>query len=239
MGRAFHHFSSCDSTQVETIRLAVSGAPEGTVVVADFQSAGRGRLGRSWWGEHGSSLLVSLLLRPAIPVARLPHFPLLAAVAGREALKNVTNLPIFIKWPNDLLLHQKKVAGILAEAGSADGRILHVVIGIGINVGQQSFPPGLGERATSLALAGGVLFSREAILEALLRSFDQWYRIYLEAGFSPVREAWRQGAATLGGPVTIPSQGVEGRAVDLDDEGALIVRGRDGQLQRIISGEIE
>src|SRR3990172_1332294 len=239
MGSPFYPFRSCDSTQAEAIRLAASGAPEGSVVVADFQTAGRGRQGRSWLGERGSSLLVSVLLRPAVPVARLPHFPLLAAVAGREALKNVTNLPIFIKWPNDLLAHRKKVAGILAEAGSADGRILHLVIGIGINVGQRSLPPELRERATSLALAGGVPFSREAILEALLRSLDQWYHIYLQAGFPPVREAWRQGAATLGEPVAIPSHGVEGTAVDLDDEGALIVKGRDGQFQRIMSGEIE
>jgi len=239
MGSAFYPFRSCDSTQAEAIRLAASGAPEGSVVVTDLQTEGRGRLGRSWWGEAGSSLLVSVLLRPAIPVARLPHFPLLGAVAAREALKNVTNLPIFIKWPNDLLVHRKKVVGILAEAGSADGRILHVVIGIGVNVCQTSFPPELTERATSLMLAGGASFSREATLEALLRSLDQWYRIYLEAGFSPVRQAWRQGAATLGEFVMIPSQGVEGTATDLDDGGALIVRGRDGRLERIVSGEIE
>jgi BirA family biotin operon repressor/biotin-[acetyl-CoA-carboxylase] ligase len=238
MGSAFYPYRTIDSTQAAANRLAGEGAPEGSVVVADHQTRGRGRQGRNWWAEAGSSLLVSIILRPSIPADRLPHFPLLGAVAGLEALKSVANLPIFIKWPNDLLVNQQKVAGILAGAGSADRQVLQVIMGIGINVNQQSFPPDLQGQATSLALASGSEISREAVLEALLRSLDSWYRRYLEQGFSPVREAWRPGAVTLGQAVTISAPALEGVAEDLDEDGALLVRA-EGRLVRIFSGEIQ
>lgn len=239
MGSAFYPYRSCDSTQAQATRLAAAGAPEGSVVVAEVQTSGRGRHGRSWWGESGNSLLVSVILRPEVPVARTPHFSLLAAVSSREALKSVTNLPIAIKWPNDLLVAGKKVAGILVEAGSIDKRVLHLVVGIGINTGQRSFPPDIKEKATSLTLAAGRPVSREEVLGALLRSLDRWYRVYLDAGFPPVREAWRRGTATLGQWVKVPSQSLEGTALDLDDDGALVLLGREGRRHRVIAGEIE
>ena len=239
MGSAFYPYRSCDSTQAQAARLADAGAPEGSVVVADAQTAGRGRHGRPWWGEPGNSILVSVILRPRIPVERTPHFSLLAAVSSREALKSVTNLPIVIKWPNDLLVGGKKVAGILVEGGSIDKRLLHLVVGIGVNTGQRGFPPDIEDRATSLTLATGRPVSREEVAGALLHSLDQWYRIYLDAGFPPVREAWRGGTATLGQWVRVPSQSLEGTALDLDDDGALVLLGREGRRHRVIAGEIE
>jgi len=238
MGRAFYPFRSVDSTQNIARALAADGAPEGTVVVADHQTQGRGRAGRSWLAEPGTNLLVSVLLRPPIPIPRVPQLSLLVATAAREAIEVQTGLPVRIRWPNDLMLAGRKVAGILAEAASGGQGLLHVVAGIGLNVNQTAFHQEVRERATSLALATGSPQEREPLLEALLAAFHRWYTIYLETGFGPVRSAWRQHSATLGDWVT-SGQEIAGTAVDLDADGALVVRTASGVLKRIVAGEIQ
>jgi len=237
MGRAFYPFCSVDSTQNIARELASAGAPEGTVVVADHQTLGRGRAGRSWLAEPGANLLVSVLLRPRIPVARVPQLSLLLAVASREAIEGQTGLPVRVRWPNDLLLAGRKVAGILTEAASGAQGILHVVAGIGINVNQTEFHEEIRERATSLALATGSPREREPLLEALLARLNHWYAVYREVGFGPARSAWCRNSATLGEWVASGRE-IAGTAVDLDEDGALVVRTASGVLKRVVAGEI-
>ena len=237
MGRAFYPLRSVNSTQDVAKQLATEGAPEGTVVVADHQIRGRGRAGRTWLAEPNVNLLFSVLLRPPVPIARVPQLSLLAAVAASEALETRTGLPIRIRWPNDLMLAGRKVAGVLTEAASAGQRVLHVTVGIGINVNQTGFPEEIRERATSLALATGRSLDREELLEALLAALDRWYAVYLETGFASVRYAWCRSSATLGEWV-VSGQGIAGTALDLDEDGALLVRAPSGVVERVVAGEV-
>lgn len=237
MGSAFYPLRSVDSTQTVARQLAAEGAGEGAVVVAEYQTRGRGRVGRSWLAEPGANLLFSVLLRPQIPIPRVPHLSLLAAVAASEALAAQTGIPVRIRWPNDLLLAGKKVGGVLVEAASGARGPLYVLVGIGINVNQTGFPEEIRERATSLALAVSHPLDRETLLEALLAALDRWYAIYLETGFAPVRFAWCRNSATLGEWV-VSGGGITGTAVDLDEEGALMVRAPSGAVERVVAGEV-
>ncbi|MBI4611915.1 MAG: biotin--[acetyl-CoA-carboxylase] ligase [Candidatus Rokubacteria bacterium] len=236
LGRAFHAFQAATSTQDELRRLAEAGAPEGTVVVADHQTRGRGRHGRQWLDAPGANLLVSVLLRPEIPPARVPQLSLLAVVAAAEALTLATGVAVGIRWPNDLQVGERKLGGILAEAVTAGERVEHVTLGLGINVNQTEFPADLAPRVTSLALEARLMLDREAILEALLGSLDRWYARYLREGFAPVRAGWCRASLTLGQPVS--TAGVTGVAEDLDADGALIVRTREGTRVRLVAGEL-
>lgn len=237
MGRAFHAFRTIGSTQDELRRLAEAGAVEGTVVAADHQTRGRGRRGRQWLDARGTNLLLSVLLRPEIAMARIPQLSLLAAVAAAEALERVTGVAVGIRWPNDLQVAERKVGGILAEAVTTGGRVAYVALGFGINVNQTEFPPDLAIRAGSLAGEMGRILDREAILEALLLSLDRWYTRWLRDGFAPVREGWLRVSLTLGRSVGGP--GVTGTAEDLDADGALLVRTADGACVRLVAGELD
>jgi len=233
-----HELGTVDSTQAEIARLAAAGAPEGTVVAALHQTAGRGRRSRSWWDAPGESLLASFLLRPSVAPGRAPQLTLMAAVSVVDALRAAAGVVARIRWPNDVLADGRKVGGILAEAASrADGRVQHVVLGIGINVNQTAFPPEIAERATSLRLLAGAPQDRAAVLATLVDTLRGWYGAYLRHGLAPVREAWRAASATLGERLAIPD-GRAGVAVDLTEEGSLLVRLDDGALARVSSGEI-
>ncbi|MBI4240706.1 MAG: biotin--[acetyl-CoA-carboxylase] ligase [Candidatus Rokubacteria bacterium] len=234
VGKVFYAFETTGSTQDEIRRLAEAGAPEGTLVVADHQTRGRGRQGRAWLDEPGSSLLLSLLLRPEIPAGTAPQLSLLAAVASADALTGATALPVGIRWPNDLEVRARKVGGILAEASATGEQVSHVVVGIGINVNQTRFPAALARPATSLALEVGRPLDREPLLEALVASLDRWYTRYVREGFAPVREGWCQASVTLGQPVD--GGGVTGTAEDLDVDGALLVRTAAGARTRLVAG---
>ncbi|MEK7709346.1 MAG: biotin--[acetyl-CoA-carboxylase] ligase [candidate division NC10 bacterium] len=223
-----------DSTQTEARRLAETGAPEGTVVRAERQTRGRGRRGHDWVDERGSALLISIVLRPAVEVSRLPQLSLLAGVAAAEALEETSGLPVAVAWPNDLLIRGLKVAGILAESSAAPGAGPVVILGIGINVNQTRFPPDLGGRATSLALEAAHPFDRERLLAAMLQRLEAWYRRWVAEGFGPVREAWRRGSATLGRRVAV-GDGIEGIAEDLAEDGALLLRTETGAHVRRVA----
>ena len=206
------------STQTEARRRAEAGAPEGTVVRAEHQTRGRGRLGRDWVDEPGSALLISIILRPPVEVSRLPHLSLVAGIAVAGALEEASGLPVTVAWPNDLLIRGLKVAGILAESFAGWGGAGPVVIlGIGINVNQMRFAGDLAGRATSLAREGGRPFDRERLLTAVLERLETWYRRWVAGGFGPVREAWRRASATLGQPVAADGGGA-GIAEDLGQE---------------------
>ena len=239
-----------DSTQTIVFGLAADGSPDRTVVVADSQAAGRGRLGRVWHDEPSESLLCSILLRPRLAPAQLPTLSLTAAVAVAEALARAAGLVPRLKWPNDVLVEGRKIAGILLEtrlsampppmpppsvpppSAVAPGPI--VALGVGINIAQRAFPPELAERATSVHLAGGEA-DRDGVLAALLEAFDGWRTRLEQEGFAPVRARWRALADTLGRRVSV--DGVTGTAVDVDDDGALLVDNGRGR-RRVTAGVV-
>jgi BirA family transcriptional regulator, biotin operon repressor / biotin---[acetyl-CoA-carboxylase] ligase len=228
-----------DSTQAVAFALAASGAADGTVVVADSQAAGRGRRGRPWVDEPGASLLASIVLRPRLEPARLPGLSLAAGIAVAEALSRSAGLSPRLKWPNDVLVGGRKIAGILLESrttGAVDGGRVTAVLGIGINLSQRMFPADLAQRATSVWLVSGRLVDRDALLSALLDALGEWRRRLEYRGFAPVRTRWRALADTLGRTVTV--DGVSGVAVDIDVDGALLVNDTEGRRHRVVAGDV-
>lgn len=225
--------AAAESTQAVAFQLAADGAPDGTVVVADHQSAGRGRRGRAWIDAPGSSLLASILVRPALAPALWPAFSLTTAVAVGEVLRRLTGLEARLKWPNDVLVGDRKIAGILVESRAGAEPLL--VIGVGINLAQREFPPELAARATSVALETGQAPPRDAVLVAVLAEFAAWRRRLEGEGFAPVRARWLALADTIGRHVSVDV--VSGVAVDLAPDGALLIE-EDGRVRRIVAGEI-
>jgi len=235
-GEILHELGEVDSTQAVARELADTRAPEGTVVTAEHQRAGRGRGGRSWLDRPGENLLLSVILRPPVQAAEVPQLALLAAVAVAEAVEEVTGLAPGVKWPNDLVLDERKLAGILTEAASDGNAVSRVILGIGINVNQREFPIDLATRATSLALARGVPVDRRVLRDAVLSRLERWYDIYVDHGFKPLYPEWCRRAVTLGRSVRAGAIG--GTAVALDLDGALLIRDGDGRTHRVVAGEV-
>ena len=236
-----HARDSIDSTQTEVQRLAADGAPEGTVVTARHQRAGRGQRGHEWWDDPGESLLVSVLLRPSAPPAAAPQLSLVAGLAVADALATA-GVAARIRWPNDLLVDDRKVCGILAEASSGRspdsdeaGRLHHVVLGIGINLNQTRFPDALAARATSLRLVTGRVQDRDALLAALLAQIERRYATWQSDGFAGLRTAWLAHALLPGQIVRLPD-GALGAGEDVRDDGVLLARAADGRLLAVVSG---
>jgi BirA family transcriptional regulator, biotin operon repressor / biotin---[acetyl-CoA-carboxylase] ligase len=167
-----HHFPTIDSTNTHALEQARKGAPHGSFYVADEQTAGRGRSDHTWHSQAGEGLYLSMLLRPEIPTADLVWLPLLAGLAAHCAIHEVTALDVDLRWPNDLLIASRKTGGILVEAHTESGRATAAVVGIGINLHQQRFPPGLATEPTSLDLETGRVASRQQLLIALLHSLQ-------------------------------------------------------------------
>jgi BirA family biotin operon repressor/biotin-[acetyl-CoA-carboxylase] ligase len=242
-GRSYRLLSSCPSTNDEVATLArQEAAPEGLVVVADAQTGGRGRLGRSWHSPAGQNLYLSILLRPSMPPWMVPPLTLLVGAVAASALEEAGVAPR-LKWPNDVLLATaagpRKVAGILTEMASEREHVRHVVVGVGINVNTTAFPPELVDRATSLFLATDRLFDRGTLLAALLNAFEPAYDEFLAGGAEVAIARWRK-YADLGRRCRIEREGVviEGTTVDVDSEGTLHVRDDAGRVHRVLSGEL-
>jgi BirA family transcriptional regulator, biotin operon repressor / biotin---[acetyl-CoA-carboxylase] ligase len=225
-----------DSTQAEVQRRAAAGAPEGTVVSARHQRAGRGRRGHEWWDAPGQSLLCSVLLRPTCPPATVPQLSLVGGLAVAEALAGSTGVSARIRWPNDLLVDERKVCGILAEAASgAGGHVHHVILGIGINLRQAAFPEPLADRATSLWLLTGRAPDASTLLAAVLARLGARYAAWQDGGFAALRAAWLAHSMLPGQVVRLPD-GRLGRAEDVDPDGVLLARAGDGRRLRIVAG---
>jgi len=237
---AVHALETTDSTQSEVQGLAAAGAPEGTVVTARHQRAGRGRRGHDWWDAPGQSLLASVLLRPPGPVAIAPQLSLVGGLAVADALAAVASVSARIRWPNDLLVDGRKVCGILAEAssdgvGDGAGRLHHVILGIGVNLAQTTFPADLADRATSLRLITGRAPEADAVLAAVLEQLARHYGAWRVGGFATLRAAWLERSTLPGQTVRLPD-GSDGVGVDVGDDGVLLARARDGRLVHIVSG---
>ena len=218
--------------------------PEGAVLVAEEQSSGRGRLDRSWVAPARSGIFVSVLLKPAVPVHRWGWLPLLTGVAAATGLTKAAGVDISLKWPNDLLIsvggEERKAGGILAERAGEDG----IVVGLGINVtlGEAELPV---PTAGSLLLADAVSTDRDPLLRAVLRSLEQWYGRWVQAGGDPVasglQTAYTAGCATLGRRVRAELPGermLEGEAVTLDGDGRLVVATEGGGTEAVSAGDI-
>ncbi len=242
LGRKIHHFEEVESTNDEAHRLAEAGALHGEVVVADFQTRGRGRRGRSWVAPRGKALTFSVVLRPAIAPARAPEITIAAAVAAAEAAREMGAGSARIKWPNDVECKGRKIAGLLTELRAEPDRVRHAVLGVGVNVSLQmhDFPEELRPVATSLLLESGERQPRPLVCARLLERIEEWLSLHETEGFGPVADRWRELSSTLGRRVRITgADPIEGDAVDLAEDGALLVRTAGGALVRVLAGDVE
>jgi BirA family transcriptional regulator, biotin operon repressor / biotin---[acetyl-CoA-carboxylase] ligase len=227
---------SIDSTMTEASRLAEAGAPSGTVVGADEQTAGYGRHGRSWHSEPGAGLYVSIILRHQYPPATLPVVTLALGLAAQDAILKATGIACDLRWPNDVLIESKKCAGILTQLeGSA------IIAGIGINVNHSSFPVELSGIATSLGIASGRVHSREALLLQLLPSIDRYCAQLEKDGRELILEMFcRASSYVTGRRVCVDQNGslVRGTTAGLNEAGFLILRDDDGHDNVIVAGGV-
>lgn len=242
VGRDIHVFQETASTNDIVEKLARDGVREGVVVLAESQTRGRGRLGRKWVSPAGRGIWCSVLLRPKLAPLQATRLTILAVVSLARAVHEVTGLDPEIKWPNDLLLSGRKVAGILTEMQAELEQVRHVILGIGVNANLDAgdFPPELRPVATSLKLALGAPMDRAALVVAFLRELDHDYARLCDGRFKELAEEWAGRCSTLGREVCIRvgSREIRGRAESLDDAGALLVRSEHGHLERIIGGEV-
>jgi BirA family biotin operon repressor/biotin-[acetyl-CoA-carboxylase] ligase len=248
VGRRIHFLEEVASTNDEAHRLADAGALHGEVVIAERQTEGRGRRGRRWVDSPGNSLLFSVVLRPAISPVRAPELALAAAVAVCEAARDLGAGSARIKWPNDVECEGRKLAGLLAELRTEGVAVRHAVLGVGLNCGtaRGEFPDELRQTATSLSLERGEPVARPLAFARILEALDEWLALHDVEGFAPVRERFLQLSSTLGRRVRVEVgesgaglRTVEGDAVDLAEDGALVVREEGGALVRVVAGEVE
>ena len=242
LGAQFHYFHELDSTNTYARRLAEQGAPEGEVVIAEEQTQGRGRLGRIWVSPPYINLYFSVVLRPGLSPIHAPQITLMAAVALADAVAEFISRPPVIKWPNDILVDGRKLAGILTESSCTSERIEFVILGIGVNVNfpRELMADGIRERATSLMEAGQKSVSREAFLRRLLQDLDRCYGILQESGFGAIAPRWEGYFGHRGKKVRVEMTDdvLIGTAKGIDRDGALIVQSDQGVLHRIIAGDV-
>ncbi|MFD2371734.1 biotin--[acetyl-CoA-carboxylase] ligase [Brevibacillus sp. GCM10020057] len=230
------------STQPLAQEAAAKGAEEGTLVLAEMQTGGKGRLGRPWHSPKGTGIWMSLVIRPAIPLPKTPQITLLTAVTVARTIREETGLPVKIKWPNDIFIGDKKVCGILTELNAESDRVNYLVIGIGINANsvEADFPEELAAIATSLRIESGQPVKRAAFIRQFCRFFEEEYDYYLQHGFERVKTEWEKNSYTIGRWVSVQtiSQKLEGRAVALDDEGVLMVEDETGAIHKVYSADV-
>jgi BirA family biotin operon repressor/biotin-[acetyl-CoA-carboxylase] ligase len=241
-GKSIYHFYTVDSTNAFALRLLGRGnVASGTLILAEAQTAGRGRLGRSWHSAPESGLYLSIVLRPKIPPRLAPLFTLGTAVAMHNAIEQTTKLDVDIKWPNDLLIDGKKICGILAEIEAEVDRVNALVIGVGLNVNHADFPSEIAERATSLRIASGHLQSRIEILLEFLEAFEVLVDRFERSGPESIVEQWMQNSTFGRGRFLKVDDGlrvVEGVTRGLNPFGALRLETAGGAIQEIYSGDV-
>jgi BirA family transcriptional regulator, biotin operon repressor / biotin---[acetyl-CoA-carboxylase] ligase len=243
LGQSIQYEETVDSTQKIAQKIAYERAPEGTIVVAEEQTLGRGRMDRKWYSPKYTGIWMSIILRPKIPLAKAPQLTLIAAVAVVQAIEELTELTPQIKWPNDILVNGKKMTGILTELQAEADQINSVIIGIGINVNQQreDFPEDLKLIATSIAIEQGTIISRAAIIRTVLTHLEGLYLLYLEKGFYPIKLLWEGYAISIGKELiarTLTSV-IKGKALGITDDGVLKIEDETGKIHLIYSADIE
>lgn len=240
-GKRVHHFFKAGSTNAIAFELGQAGEPHGALVVAEEQTAGRGRAGRSWHSEKTSGVYMSLLLRPPISPMHAPLLTLLTGLALRDAVVEETGLTPDLRWPNDLLLSGKKCGGILTEMHAEPDRVHFVVVGIGVNVNHASLPADIAGLATSLRLITGKTYSRLQVVVRLLGKLETYYNLFLTEGPSPIVMRFNEVSSFARGKrvrISTPTETYTALTEGLEPHGLLRVRRDDGRLDTVISGDV-
>ncbi|MCM8780466.1 MAG: biotin--[acetyl-CoA-carboxylase] ligase [Candidatus Omnitrophica bacterium] len=238
MGKRIYYFESVSSTMDIAAQLGMQGLLEGTLVLAETQTKGRGRLGRFWLSPKYKGIYLSLILRPKMQPNCIAMLTLLSAVSICEAIKDKLDLEPMIKWPNDIMIRNKKLGGILTELNAEADRINFVIIGIGLNINNDK--KSLPESATSIKEQIHQHVNRITVLQELLRRLETNYLVFQKQGSYPIIKRWRQFSLTLGKRVKIISQKMhlEGQAVDIDVDGGLLLRKDSGLIEKVLAGDI-
>ncbi|OME96648.1 MULTISPECIES: biotin--[acetyl-CoA-carboxylase] ligase [Paenibacillus] len=230
------------STQEDARQLAEEGATEGTLVISEEQTGGRGRMGRKFHSPRGKGIWMSLVLRPKQPLHLTQQLTLLTGVAVCRAITKCAGVQTDIKWPNDILFQGKKVCGILLESATEDERVRYCIAGIGIsaNLKESDFPEELRGVATSIRMAGGAAVNRTELIQSIMAEMEVLYELYNEQGFEPIASLWEALSGTVGREVQVQTalDRFSGIATGLNRDGALLVRNQDDELIPVYSGEI-
>ena len=242
LGRTIDYYTTCESTQIIAADKAREAAPHGTVVIAEEQTDGRGRLDRSWNSTANKGIWMSVIIRPAISPQFAAQFTLVSAVAITQAIQEVTNLTPEIKWPNDILINGKKVTGILTEL-QADMDIVHsIIIGIGVNVNQElsAFEESIQKTATSLKIENGEEIDRSLLVAKILYYLEKYGELYVENGFKPIKILWESHNCTIGKRIraTTLQETFEGVALGITNDGVLEIKLDSGEIRGVYSADI-
>ena len=235
------YYKQLDSTNTEITRLAAQGAEHGTVVVADAQTAGKGRRGRQWESPAGENIYMSVLLRPDCLPDRAPMLTLVMAYSVAKVLKELGFLDVQIKWPNDILVNEKKVCGILTEMKMEGTKISSIVIGTGINVNQDNFPEEISDIATSLKKESGKVQSRENLVKRICELFEEYFEMFMASkDLSGILEEYNLRLISLGRRVKVldPQNEFIGEALGINSQGELLVKKESGEIVKIYAGEV-
>ena len=236
------YFPEIDSTNTKAMELADGGAAEGTLVIAEKQLSGRGRRGRSWLSPAGEGIYASLLLRPAMSPGMAPRITLMTAVAIAEAMLSLVRIDLKIKWPNDILVNGRKLAGILTELSADMDAVNYIVVGLGVNVNTppEHFSEELRDQATSIYIETGEKLSRTRLTRVWLQHFEKYYEMFKKNDFSPIMHRWKQLSGFIGQKIMVDVVGEKhvGEVVEIDEDGVLILKDEQGGYRRIFSGDI-
>lgn len=229
-----------NSTNLLARELAEVGANHGTVVLAEEQTAGKGRLGRKWHSPFGTGIWMSVILRPRMAPVDAPKITLATAVAIARTVRTETGLAPGIKWPNDIIIAGKKVCGILTEIKADMDCIHYVIVGLGLNVNNLEFPGEIFSVATSLRQQSGQFLNRAKIAAGLIWNLENCFQELIDQGFGALRNEWREYCINIGREVTVTglNEVIEGRAVDIDQDGLLIVQDQEGRIQKVVAGDV-
>jgi BirA family biotin operon repressor/biotin-[acetyl-CoA-carboxylase] ligase len=243
LGQTLSVYEEVESTQYIAHRLAQEGAATGSVVIADHQSAGKGRMGRKWHSPPGTGVWMSIILRPDIPLSSTPQLTLLSSVAVLKGIIKATSVEAGIKWPNDVMIGRRKVAGILTELSAEADRVNYVIIGVGINVNQteEDYPVELREIATSLCIEKGEPIQRNQLIVHILKEWEELYEMYMKHGFLPIKTLWEAYAVSIGKTIVARTLHghYEGLAKGITEEGVLLLEDAGGTIHKIYSADIE
>ncbi len=241
LGNKIIYKDTVASTNTIAKDLAVKGEKEGTVVIGNHQTAGKGRLGRTWVSPYGTGIWMSVILRPDIVPTQAPFITILAALAVARSIEQVSGVKSGIKWPNDIVLDKRKVCGILTEMSAEIERVNHIVVGIGINVNidTNEFPEELKNSATSIKIATGKEIDRKQLVQRILENFESIY-IHAQTGRESLLEQYRNYSLTIGHQVKVLWQNseTEGKAIEITEDGELLVETNDGKVIKVFSGEV-
>ena len=240
-GRVIRQFEDIDSTNLEAVRQFKEGAPHGTLVIAESQAAGKGRLGRAWISPEGTGIWMSLLLKPALAPWSASMLTLVCAMAVTKGIREAAGLETQIKWPNDVVWNGRKLCGILTEMSTREQEIRYVVTGVGINVNMTEFPEQAGGQAVSLRQALGHPVERETLIARILEAFEAYYEVFEAAkDLSGLRDEYNRQLVNLGRQVKVldPMEPFQGEALGIDSQGNLLVKMPDGGIRTVRSGEV-